>query len=52
VDSVDIEPEQMSTGLARKSAMLAGKTTSWDEAIELYEEPWIYSYLARQLSEC
>jgi hypothetical protein len=29
----------MSTGLARKSAMLSGKVTSLVEAIELHEEP-------------
>jgi hypothetical protein len=39
VDSIVIEPKQMSTGLARKSAMLSGKMTTFDEAIELHEEP-------------
>jgi hypothetical protein len=34
-----IEPKQMSTGLARKSAMLSGKMTLLVEAIELQEEP-------------
>jgi hypothetical protein len=29
----------MSTGLARMSAMLSGKMTSFIEAIELHEEP-------------
>jgi hypothetical protein len=29
----------MSTGLARKSAMLSGKITPLIEAIELHEEP-------------
>jgi hypothetical protein len=33
-----MEPKQMSTGLARKSAMLSGKMTPV-EAIELHEEP-------------
>jgi hypothetical protein len=31
----------MSMGLVRKSAMLSGKMASFDEAIELHEEPWI-----------
>jgi hypothetical protein len=39
----------MSTGLARKSAMLSGKVTPLVEAIELHEEPWLSPYLARQL---
>jgi hypothetical protein len=39
VDVVGIELEQMSTGLARKSAMLSGKMTPLIEAIELHEEP-------------
>jgi hypothetical protein len=39
VDVADIEPKQMSTGLARKSAMLSGKVTPLFEAIELHEEP-------------
>ena len=37
-----IEPKQMLTGVARKSAMLAGKTTPRDEAIELHEELRIF----------
>jgi hypothetical protein len=41
VDSVGIEPKQMSMGLAKMSSMLFGKMTSFDEAIELHEEPWI-----------
>jgi hypothetical protein len=39
VDVVGIEPKQMSTGLARKSAMLSGKVTLLVEAIELHEDP-------------
>jgi hypothetical protein len=39
VDVVGIEPKRMSTGLARKSAMLSGKMTLLIEAIELHEEP-------------
>jgi hypothetical protein len=39
VDSASIEPKEMSTGLARKSAMLFGKMTPLGEAIELHEEP-------------
>jgi hypothetical protein len=39
VDVAGIEPKQMSTGLARKSAMLSEKMTSLVEAIELHEEP-------------
>jgi hypothetical protein len=39
VDFASIEPKQMSTGLARKSAMLSGKITPLVEAIELHEEP-------------
>jgi hypothetical protein len=39
VDVVGIEPKQMSTGLARKSAMLSGKMMPLVEAIELHEEP-------------
>jgi hypothetical protein len=39
VDVAGIELKQMSTGLARKFAMLSGKTTSLVEAIELREEP-------------
>jgi hypothetical protein len=39
MDVTGIEPKQMSTGLARKSAMLSGKMTSLIEAIELHEEP-------------
>jgi hypothetical protein len=34
-----IEPKQMSTGLARMSAMLSGKMMPLVEAIELHEEP-------------
>jgi hypothetical protein len=34
-----MEPKQMSTGLAMKSAMLSGKMTPLVEAIELHEEP-------------
>jgi hypothetical protein len=33
-----IEPKLMSTGLARMSAMLAGKKTPREDAIELHEE--------------
>jgi hypothetical protein len=36
--------------MARKSAMLSGKTTPLVEAIVLHEEPWLSPYLARQLS--
>jgi hypothetical protein len=39
VNVFGIEPKQMSTGLARKSAMLSGKMTSLVEAIEMHEEP-------------
>jgi hypothetical protein len=39
VDVAGIELKQMSTGLARKSAMLSRKMTSLVEAIELHEEP-------------
>jgi hypothetical protein len=39
VDVVGIEPKQMSTGLARRSAILSGKVTSLVEAIQLHEEP-------------
>jgi hypothetical protein len=39
VDVVGIEPKQMLTGFARKSAMLSGKVTPLVEAIELHEEP-------------
>jgi hypothetical protein len=39
VDVADIEPKQMSMGLARMSAMLSGKMTQLVEAIELHEEP-------------
>jgi hypothetical protein len=39
VDFASIELKQMSTGLARMSAMLSGKMTPLDEAIELHEEP-------------
>jgi hypothetical protein len=34
-----IEPKQVSTGLARKSAMLSGKMMPLVEAIKLHEEP-------------
>jgi hypothetical protein len=39
VDVAGIKPKQMSTGLARMSAMLSGKMTPLVEAIELHEEP-------------
>jgi hypothetical protein len=39
VDSVGIEPKRMSTGLARKSAMLSGKMMSLGEANELHKKP-------------
>jgi hypothetical protein len=39
VDFAGIEPNQMSTELARMSAMLSRKMTPLDEAIELREEP-------------
>jgi hypothetical protein len=39
VDATGIEPKQMSTGLARISAVLSGKMTPLVEAIELHEEP-------------
>jgi hypothetical protein len=39
VDVAYIEPKQMSTGLARMSAMLYRKMASLVEAIELHEEP-------------
>jgi hypothetical protein len=39
MDVASIEPKQMSTGLARKSAMLSGKMMPLVEAIELHEEP-------------
>jgi hypothetical protein len=39
VDVAGIEPKQMSTGLARKSAVLSGKVTPLVKAIELHEEP-------------
>jgi hypothetical protein len=39
VDVAGIEPKQMSTGLARKSAMLSRKVTSLVEAIELHRKP-------------
>jgi hypothetical protein len=38
-DVADIEPEHMSTGLARMSAMLSGKMTPLVKAIQLHEEP-------------
>jgi hypothetical protein len=39
VDFSGIESKQMSTGLARMSAMLSMKITPLVEAIELHEEP-------------
>jgi hypothetical protein len=39
VDVTSIEPKQMSTGLARKSAMLSGKMAPLVKAIQLHEEP-------------
>jgi hypothetical protein len=39
VDAAGIDPKRMSTGLARKSAMLSEKMTPLIEAIELHEEP-------------
>jgi hypothetical protein len=39
VDFASIDPKQMSTGLARMSAMLSGKMTLLVKAIELHEEP-------------
>jgi hypothetical protein len=39
VEVAGIKPKQMSTGLARKSAMLSGKMTPLVEAIKLHEEP-------------
>jgi hypothetical protein len=39
VDVAGIEPKQMSTELARMSAMLSGKMMPLVEAIELHEEP-------------
>jgi hypothetical protein len=39
VDVAGIEPEKMSTRLARVSAMPSGKMTPLVEAIELHEEP-------------
>jgi hypothetical protein len=39
VDVAGIKPKQMSTGLARMSAMLSGKMTPLVEAIKLHEEP-------------
>jgi hypothetical protein len=41
----------MSTGLVRKSAMLAREITPRDDAIELHEELRICPYLACQLLE-
>jgi hypothetical protein len=38
-DFAGIELNQMLTGLVRMSAMLSGKMTLLDEAIELHEEP-------------
>jgi hypothetical protein len=45
-----MEPKQMSTGLARMSAMLSGKMTLLIEAIELHKN-LDSPYLARQLSD-
>jgi hypothetical protein len=39
VDVAGIEPKQMSTGLARMSAMLSRKMMLLVEAIESHEEP-------------
>jgi hypothetical protein len=39
MDVTGIEPKKMSTGFARKSAMLFGKMTPLVEAIELHGEP-------------
>jgi hypothetical protein len=39
VDVAGIEPKQMSTGLARKSAMLSEKMTPLVEDIELHKKP-------------
>jgi hypothetical protein len=39
MDCFGIELKQKSTGLARKSTMLAGKMTPIGEAIELQEKP-------------
>jgi hypothetical protein len=39
VDVAGIEPKKMSTGLARKFAMLSRKIMPLVEAIELHEEP-------------
>jgi hypothetical protein len=39
VDFAGIEPKQMSTGLARMSAMLSEKMTPLVEAIELHKDP-------------
>ena len=38
VDLVGMEPKQMSMGLARKSAMLAGKMIPREDAIKSHEE--------------
>jgi hypothetical protein len=38
VDVASIEPKQMSTGLAKKSAMLSRKMTTLVKAIELHGE--------------
>jgi hypothetical protein len=50
VDFAGMEPKQMSTGLARMSAMLSGKMTLLIEAIELHKN-LDSPYLARQLSD-
>jgi hypothetical protein len=39
VEVAGIEPKQMSTGLARKFAMLSGKIAPLVEVIGLHEEP-------------
>jgi hypothetical protein len=39
VDFAGMEPKQMSTGLAKMSAMLSGKMTPVVEAMELHGEP-------------
>jgi hypothetical protein len=36
---IGIEPKQISMGLVRMSAMLSGKMTPLDEAVEMHEEP-------------
>jgi hypothetical protein len=51
VEFAGIKPKQMSTVLARMSAMLSGKLTPLVEAIELHKEPRFLPYLTRQLSD-